>query len=556
MSALSLLLLLVQPGFPADEAAAKEPHVFLEDYAPCGVVSLYLVCRMREIPVTWEKLKELVGQPGPDGSHSFEQLSRAATQLGLHPVILHMNREGLSRIPMPLIAQVHNPYRPDLPPHLLVLLKATADGVILLDAPFSPNFLPDSRFREFWTGNVLVFAPDREYAQSLRTAAHTQTGLYTALWAWGGVGGSLLFLAIAASQGRSILSRLRRSKRLLFASFLLLLLPASVWGIIKFTAKTRPHCVFDMPVINLGELAPGEHSVRVSLANPGDEPLHISAIKSSCTCAVVKPPETIGGRQQATIEVKIHVSPGPRGALLEIHSNDPDGPKTVAISWHGTTKPFLVPARIQSLPVPFDRDYERIVHVVYPGGRKALIPQFERFECDSPLVDVRPGRNDPTARKYGRSGLLTDVQGELDLHLRVRTPSKPQLLQTECKFFFKYGKSVVPITFYIHIPFTTGPLAPDAESITFAAARPEELKGQTRLVHVSVRDGKSDVLVRQVPDWLECKIVSREGNKVLLSLKIKDRPPKPFVSANLHLAQSSGDPTIVPLPIRVFAAGG
>lgn len=556
MTALSLLLLLAQPGLPADGKTAAESHVFLEDYASCGVVSLYLVCRMRDISATWEQMEELVGSPGPDGSHSFEQLSRAAGQLGLHPVGLQVNRQALSSLPMPLIVQMQNPHRPDLPPHLLVLLKAAADGVVLLDAPFSPNFLPDSRFLEFWTGNVLAFAPDAQSAQSLRTIAHAQTGLYAVLWAWGGVGGGLLLLGLVVSQGRLILPRLRRSKRLLFAILLLLLVSAPVWGIIKLAVKTKPHCVLDTPVIHLGELVPGEHPISVSLMNPGDEPLHISTVKSSCTCAVVQHPETVGARQRATIQVEIYVSPGPRSAVLEILSNDPDGSKNVAITWHGTTKPYLVPAWIQSLPIPFDRDYERIVHVVYPGGKTALVPQLERFECDSPFVHVYPGRNDPTARKYGRSGLLTDIQGELDLHLRVQAPRKPQSMQAECKLFFKYGKSTVPVTLPIFIPFTTGPLTPDADSITFAAARPEELKGQTRLVQVSVRDAKPDVLVRQVPDWLECKIMSQSGNKALLSLQIKDRPPKPFASATLQLSQGSGDTPIVPLPIRVFAAGG
>lgn len=551
-----ILLLLAQPSLPADEKSATESHVIPEDYDSCGVVSLYLVCRIRGISVTWEQMKEMVGPADADASHSFEQLSHAAARLGLHPVGLQVNREALSSLPMPLIIQMHNPRRPDLPPHLLVLLKATSDGVTLLDAPFAPNFLPDSRFLEYWTGNVLVFAPDPVDVQSLRTTAHRQTGLTAALWLWGGIGGGLLLLTLVVSQARLILPRLRGSRRLLIASLLLILLVAPVWGLIKFSAKAKPQCVFDTPYIHLSELSPGEHSISVSLTNPGDEPLHISSIISSCTCAVVKHPETVDARQRATIEVQILVSPGPRSARLEILSNDPDGPKSVLLAWHGTTKPFLVPPLIQSPPVRFDRDYERTLHVVYPGGRTALTPQFERFESDSRLVDICPGRNDPTARKYGRSGLLTDVQGELDLHLRVKAPQKPQSLQTECKLFFKYGKSMVPITLLIFIPFTSGALTPDTDAITFAAANLEELKGQSRYVKVSVRDANSDVLVRQVPDWLECKIQSRSGNEVLLFLKITDRPPKPFVSVNLHLAQSSGGSSIVLLPIRVFAAGG
>jgi hypothetical protein len=556
MSLFPFLLLLAQPVLPAEEKSDRS-NVLLEDYAPCGVVSLYLVCRMHDIAVTWEQLKELVGPADADNSHSFERLSQAAARLGLHPVGLQVNWEGLTKLPMPLIVQVNNPHRPDLPPHLLVVLETASDGVTLIDAPFSPNFLPESRFREYWTGNVLAFAYDSEHAQSLSNAARVQTGMHAALWLWGGIGGSLLFAVLVTPGARLIRPRLRRSKRLFVSVLLLILLLGSVWGSIKLTAKSKPRCVFDSTEINLGEIAPGEHSINISLTNPGDEPLLISAIKSSCTCAVVKHPKTVDGRQRATIEVLIHASPGPRSATLHIFSNDPDGPKkSVLIAWHGTTTPFLLPDLIQNLPVPFDRDYVRIVRVVYPGGRSALIPQFERFECDSPLINVRPGRNDPAARKYGRSGLLANVQGELELHLRIKAPAKPQSLQTQCKLFLKYGKSMVPLILPIFIPFTTGPLTPDAKTITFAAGRLEDLKGQKRLVNIAVRDANSDVLVRQIPDWLECKILSREGKKVLLSLKITDRPPKSFDSANLRITQGSRDAPMLLLPIRVFAARG
>lgn len=550
-----VLLLLAQADLPLVEKA-EEANVLLEDYAPCGLVSLYLICRMHKVPVAWDEMKELLGPAGPDGAHSFEQLSHAAAHLGLHPVGLRVNRAALHSLPMPAIVQVRSPDRPDLPSHLLVLLQASADGVTLLDAPFAPSFHPDSGFLEHWTGYILVFAPDSQSAQSLRTRSYTQTGLRTALWVWGGIGGVLLLFAFLVPPTRLILPRLRRSKRLLLVGFLLILLVVPTWFFFRFKVRSKPHCVFETTEINLGELAPGEHSISVSLTNPGDEPLHISAIKSSCTCAVVKHPKTVEARQRATIEVQVYVSPGPRSASLEISSNDPDGPKNVRISWYGTTKPFLIPALIQSPAVPFDRDYERKVRIAYPGGKTAIVPQFERFESASHLVDIQPGRNDPNARKYGRAGFVTDVQGELELHLRVKAPTKPQALDTDCKLYLKYGKSIVSVTLPILISFKAGPLTPDADSITFAAVRWEELKGQTRLLQVSLRDTKADILVGAVPEWLECKIVSRKRNKALLSLKIKDKPPRPFLSTNLRLSQSRGDHTALLLPIRVFAARG
>jgi hypothetical protein len=550
------------------DKVATESAVALDDYAPCGVVSLYLACRIRAVPVTWEQLQSLVGPPGPDGSHSFEDLSRAAMQLGLHPIGLHTGREALNDLPMPAVIQVINPHRPDLPPHLLVLLRTEVDGVFLLDAPFPANFTPNSQFQEYWTGNVLVLALDEQQAQRVRSIALAQRGLSVAFWGWGALGGVSLLVLVrpwrwrgkSASGstnahlgfGRAILRAPARfpksSAGLLTAILLTAILSKLLW-------KAKPSCVLEKPVVDLGIVAPGEHTIPVALRNAGDQPLRISAVNSNCTCGViVKHPDVIEARQRGTVEVLLQTSSGSRSIRLQVLSNDPAGPKNVVLTWHGEVTPLLIPSFIHSSPVPCDLAYERTIQVVYPGGKSAPIPRLERFECNSPLMSVREGRNDPLAKKFGRSGLVTNILGELDLQLRVQAPPQPGWLRAQCKFFLKYGKSTVPLTLPIAIPFTAGPLAPDVDAITFSSGRLEELKGQERLVRVTDRAPGGEIIIQDVPDWLEAKVLSRSANESLLRLRLLKSPPGLFVSRSVTIARARDARSKVVLPVRVFAA--
>src|SRR5205823_13715854 len=99
-----------------------------------------------------EQITELVGPLGPDRTHSFEDLSRAAGELGMMPIGLRADRKTLDTLPMPAIIQVRDPAHPEERPHLVMLLKTEADGVLLLDAPFPPYFLPEKAFERAWTG--------------------------------------------------------------------------------------------------------------------------------------------------------------------------------------------------------------------------------------------------------------------------------------------------------------------------------------------------------------------------------------------------------------------
>lgn len=109
-----LLLATMFVGLVGD---IDEPHpnsaVMLEDYAPCGVVSLFLAARMRNVPTSLEQVSELVGPLGPDRTHSFEDLSKAARELGMMPIGLRADRLALRTLPLPAIVQIRDPTHPE-----------------------------------------------------------------------------------------------------------------------------------------------------------------------------------------------------------------------------------------------------------------------------------------------------------------------------------------------------------------------------------------------------------------------------------------------------------
>jgi hypothetical protein len=563
------LLALAMAQVDVGDGTRFESAISSGDYAPCGLISLYLVSQIRGTPVEWSRLQELAGPPGPDGSYSFEALSRAGSDIGLRPIGVKVDRKALTTLPMPAIAQFRNPERPDLPPHLLVVLRADNDGVTLLDAPFPPNFLPAERLEMYWTGYVLVFPENESDAQSIQSSAFAQQGLGIALLGWGALGGIaiivILLRAFWLSGQQKPENRTRfsffgrtplRQRQVVVAgcvAFAVIGGSLVAVGFYKWAHGQNPQCSIAQPVVDLGNQEPGEHLIRVPIANTGRNRLEIQSVTSNCSCAAVaKYPETIDSGEQAIINVQLKVTPGRRGVTFRVLSNDPSGPKTILISWQGATKPVLVPPLVDSSPVAMSQPYERSVALIYSGGKSALIPQLEKFECDSPLVHITQGANNPIARQFARSGLLTTIQGQLDLKLSVDPPPKPELVRSLCKLFFRFGSETVSVTLPISVSFVRGSLPVDVRSFVFSAKHASELVGQCRFVSVSNPGLERELACGDVPEWLECKILSRSPKETLMALQISKEPDE-RVSVRTIKIGITGDPeSTVTLPVYTW----
>jgi hypothetical protein len=562
MIALPLIMLVAGATVAEAPASATEEAIYWDDYAPCGLVSLYLICQLQEKTVAWEEVKKLVGQPRADGELNFENLATAASQLGMRPVGLEVGREALKHLPMPAIIQVHDARYPDEIPHFLVLLRPEVDGVWLLDAPYAAYFLPEERFQQTWTGKVLIFARDEQVEKQIRGLAYGSTGLQ---WiAWGLIVIGMLLLTILGLIGWWRRSRIRHSlprvatngashrrfagilckKSWLFASSLLFLMAAAallLFWIFHHDQDVPARCEFDKRVMELGELTPGEHSVHVQIQNTGNHPLHITKAVSNCTCcAIVQSPALVEPGQNAMLDVRLTVIPGPRSIRLTVESNDPDGPKHILLLWQGGAKPILVPRWITSANVPLDRPYKRTIRLIYPGGKSALVPHLKSCECDRRGVEAHEGRNDPTAIKFTASGLLTNILGEMELHLCITPPTKPERLQTTCKLALSYGNDTPIISLPLNLSFSGGQLSPDVTSVTFSAGGREELVSQERFVRVADQDPRGEIEVSDVPSWLTCEIKRKTQNDHVLLLKVVRVPSVLPLQHTIHIARKGG----------------
>jgi len=242
---------------------------------------------------------------------------------------------------------------------------------------------------------------------------------------------------------------------------------------------------------------------------------------------------------------------GPGSAFLTVISNDPGGAKHVFLQWHGKTEPFLNPRWIAESGVRLDKPYERTVHLLYPGGKSALLPQLESYECPDACVEMRTGRNDPLATKLAASGLLTKIQGQMEIHLRVKPPPFPSVLQTACLLKIKYGEGRLSVRLPILLSFSGGQLSPSATAVTFCAANEQELLSQVRTIAITDQLADNDLEVADVPDWLSCEVERKTEHDHLIRFKLK-APGDGLAQQTLWIARKNRERAAIRLQVNVL----
>jgi hypothetical protein len=202
--------------------------------------------------------------------------------------------------------------------------------------------------------------------------------------------------------------------------------------------------------------------------------------------------------------------------------------------------------------VPLGRPYERIVRLLYPGGKSALIPRLESYECDQQGVEIREGRNNPVASKFVTSGLVTNLVGELELHLRVQPPATAGYYHAICKLSLGYGERTQTVVLPLLLTFNGGQLAPEVNLVTFSATSRDELLSQEKLVRVPDQDPHGQIEVLGVPSWLSCEIQRKTEKEHLLRLKVLAVPSVLSCQHNLKITRKGGVPLRSNLLVNVI----
>jgi predicted double-glycine peptidase len=558
---LNVLLLLCMLQGPGEQGQSAR----LQDYNSCGVTCLYAVCKIRQVPIGFEDLLKRVGPTGADGTHSFADLALAAEQLGLLSLPVESDLASLRSMPLPAIAHVRITRDPNERGHFIVLLSHDEHGFHVLDPPYPASYLENWQFTRIWTGKVLAFPPDAVVAGQIRARAEASSlqewvrRLYI----------SLACVSVLAMAGW-LLFRLQVVQKLSAAwqydstrkrGYLILAAGFAIGGGYAWFLLSRPsgspgpQCVIAEPVINLGELTPGKLSHGIRVSNPGGQPLHIESIRSSCTCAVAEPPRTIAAGSTTNLQVDIHVTPGPRQARIVIASNDARGPQTALLVWHGKANPALIPGGVfTTAPWP-GQGLERTVQVAYPGGLGALVPTLEACDCDSKLVNVTAGRNDPTANRFDRSPHIVNIVGEQQLIVKIRLPERPGELKTTCKLRMKYGQESMTLTLPIAVRFHDDRLVPSAGQVVFAGGDVAALRSDQRSIILTGPAAAHSLEIADCPAWLRATITRRPDNKAVVLFRLAEGV-EPGVLRSPVRIRARDEPSIeCAIDVHLFAPG-
>jgi hypothetical protein len=559
MNALLIALLALSPAQPNQPTTGDAPNrpadaaVIAGDYRSCGINSLYVVCKMRSIPVRFEQLRELVGPSDSDMTHSFADLVRAAEQLGLPAVPMNVPFDQLDTLPMPLLVQIRSPHHPELPPHFLVVTKIEGGQVWLLDAPYPLATIGNVSFARAYSGNVLVFP-----VSSDQLAGATAPGRWS-VWAKFVLPPLALVavvLLLAVPRRFAVVlarARLRRA----IAGFAVVGLTAAValFGALYWNRQpTPPQLVFEREDFSLGELKIGTTHVEIPIRNDSDSPLHITGVRSSCTCAVVNAPSDLPPGGRGVIDVELAVARGGKTATVLVESNDPRGAQAVTLDWRGTAGMEILSPNAFNLSAPLTAGaLTKTIEVTYPGGDDSVPPVLERWESDSPLLHVSAGSVNPNAERVTINGKVVQVLGRFPITCTVAPPQHPGLFIATGTLHLRQGEETLARTVVFSIDFTqTG--AVEQASLLFSGLRRSSLVGQERTISIAPKDAKeSFTLAQNVPDWLAVSLTRDGSARYQLHVRVAAQPPARICSHVIEIQGASPAPPIR-IPVRILTS--
>lgn len=572
--------------FPVTAESATElsesSAAVIDDYDACGRVALYGACKLKGMRIGWEELTESFGAVSKDHLHSFATLHETARKIGLHPIGVHATRDDLLDVPTPAIVQTLS-RASSSPPHFKLLLSTAADGVWLLDPPHAHNFLSWSKFEKQWSGKVLLLADTTQRAEQIRSMFSSSLSASALYWtlvitpvvllAAAGVillqrllpttGHSSLVTAVADAHRRitgSLQGLLFSPDRKMTSSALWrvgvatttvmllgLVLVGSIYAVTMF--RSPPMLIFERAELNLGELSPGSHKVRIPFKNSGWRGLQIERVVSSCACTTVDAPKRVDPGASALIEAEVAVTGGPQGATLVVYSNDSSGPRHITLNWLGKASPKLLPPRLMGRAVSGGDPVLRTVRLVYRSGSShASGPRVKQIDCEDARVKVEVGEDDRTAI----STVNSLVVGELVLNVAISPPKTPALVKTECKILIEYADLEYTLTLPISFNFISG-FRCEPESVLFSALLDPDLLGQERVIRLLSDSSKTQFSIAQCPTWLQCELLDVTSGSSEMAMHLLQIPA---ISERLSkVVVATNDGAQLEIPARTFVLG-
>ncbi len=552
-----LVLFCVLLFEPAPVAVAQEAVVRPEDYRACGLTSFYTVCQLHKVELTWREAQEILGPPHDGGYHSFADIEEAGRKVGLVSRGLRLHPSDAARIPTPAVVQSKFAYgKPE--PHLLVLSRATPEGVFLLDPPYPQFFLSWDDFQRVWTGNALLMQPQEhegaleDYVQSLKPSAARYWAFATAAVA----SLSLVLLArrwlLKAAAGlilglRGSFSRRSASLRLVFALAAIALVVVG-WG---WLGAVPPTLHVPEVIVNLGVFAPGQNRASFSIHNVGDQVLEVKSVESTCACAAVHVPDSVPARRGATIVTDLNVQAGVGSATIRFSTNDPAGPKAVRLVWHGRATPFLTPAVIAGTGFDPTQSIVRKVRISYPNAAGAPVPTFSKAKSPSNLIHIHPAKNVPVSSDAGGEPGL-ELRGHLELDVTIDPPLRAGSVEADLRLFFNYAGEMIDLPLRVYVEYRYD-LTPTPDGVIFSSDTVENLVGQTRQVFLRTSRPPSDFQIAGTPGWLGHEFTQAGKGSIALTLRCLGRPDRVGETLELALGTHDGAGRKETLRVTTFA---
>jgi ATP-binding cassette subfamily B protein len=132
----------------------RYPTVRQVDESDCGAAALATICLFHRLPVGLQKMRDMTGTDR-EGTNLLG-LVEAAERLGLSAKAVKGPYEALMGIPLPAVAHIR---RADGLGHFVVLFRADKRGVVISDPAEGIKRIEIERFRQQWTGHLLIVTP-------------------------------------------------------------------------------------------------------------------------------------------------------------------------------------------------------------------------------------------------------------------------------------------------------------------------------------------------------------------------------------------------------------